>query len=401
MNQKNRKIPGVTNTDIAGSQSSALKKSPASKPDIQSTKSDGKMELQNISTEIENQRDVRKRGSQNRRKSKRRNAKTASRNKSSDKALDEFFQNKSRAADLFETAFGDEIGPIDPKRLRLGNSNQKLLGKDALRDIDRSNDLLYVYQDENGKEALFTLILEDQKYSDCHMLKRVLDSCYAQAVRWLEGKESETKVNAKNKTKKINEYFPEIFPVVFHHRHGPRNEPCSLSELTRNKSGRHFDVSYVVIEPEDLKESCKDADNRYLGLGFDLLHKLERKAKAKQNGSDNQSDNESLLIEFEQLVIGFPEDVIKVMKAEAGVPDKIEEWIDQKRLNEQKEEGEQMSVLRELYDNRDRKLEDYDRMVKKISKAEQRANQIQEEKDRQIEKLLEHIRKSEPDFRLE
>lgn len=89
------------------------------------------------------------------------------------------------------------------------------------------------------------------------------------------------------------------------------------------------------------------------------------------------------------------------MKAEAGVPDKIEEWIDQKRLNEQKEEGEQMSVLRELYDNRDRKLEDYDRMVKKISKAEQRANQIQEEKDRQIEKLLEHIRKSEPDFRLE
>ncbi len=60
-----------------------------------------------------------------------------------------------------------------------------------------------------------------------------------------------------------------------------------------------------------------------------------------------------------------------------------------------------MSVLRELYDNRDRKLEDYDRMVKKISKAEQRANQIQEEKDRQIEKLLEHIRKSEPDFRLE
>ncbi|WP_304755078.1 hypothetical protein, partial [Ileibacterium valens] len=66
-----------------------------------------------------------------------------------------------------------------------------------------------------------------------------------------------------------------------------------------------------------------------------------------------------------------------------------------------KEEGEQMSVLRELYDNRDRKLEDYDRMVKKISKAEQRANQIQEEKDRQIEKLLEHIRKSEPDFRLE
>ncbi|WP_286347481.1 hypothetical protein, partial [Ileibacterium valens] len=62
---------------------------------------------------------------------------------------------------------------------------------------------------------------------------------------------------------------------------------------------------------------------------------------------------------------------------------------------------EQMSVLRELYDNRDRKLEDYDRMVKKISKAEQRANQIQEEKDRQIEKLLEHIRKSEPDFRLE
>ncbi|OLU36380.1 hypothetical protein, partial [Ileibacterium valens] len=90
-----------------------------------------------------------------------------------------------------------------------------------------------------------------------------------------------------------------------------------------------------------------------------------------------------------------------VMKAEAGVPDKIEEWIDQKRLNEQKEEGEQMSVLRELYDNRDRKLEDYDRMVKKISKAEQRANQIQEEKDRQIEKLLEHIRKSEPDFRLE
>ncbi|WP_286356489.1 hypothetical protein [Ileibacterium valens] len=138
-----------------------------------------------------------------------------------------------------------------------------------------------------------------------------------------------------------------------------------------------------------------------MGLGFDLLHKLERKAKAKQNGSDNQSDNESLLIEFEQLVIGFPEDVIKVMKAEAGVPDKIEEWIDQKRLNEQKEEGEQMSVLRELYDNRDRKLEDYDRMVKKISKAEQRANQIQEEKDRQIEKLLEHIRKSEPDFRLE
>ncbi|WP_304770021.1 hypothetical protein, partial [Ileibacterium valens] len=83
-----------------------------------------------------------------------------------------------------------------------------------------------------------------------------------------------------------------------------------------------------------------------MGLGFDLLHKLERKAKAKQNGSDNQSDNESLLIEFEQLVIGFPEDVIKVMKAEAGVPDKIEEWIDQKRLNEQKEEGEQMSVLR-------------------------------------------------------
>lgn len=41
-----------------------------------------------------------------------------------------------------------------------------------------------------------------------------------------------------------------------------------------------------------------------------------------------------------------------------------------KRLNEQKEEGEQMSVLRELYDNRDRKLEDYDRMVEKISKAE-------------------------------
>ncbi|WP_289220859.1 hypothetical protein [Ileibacterium valens] len=59
------------------------------------------------------------------------------------------------------------------------------------------------------------------------------------------------------------------------------------------------------------------------------------------------------------------------MKAEAGVSDKIEEWIDQKRLNEQKEEGEQMSVLRELYDNRDRKLEDYDRMVEKISKAEQ------------------------------
>ena len=58
------------------------------------------------------------------------------------------------------------------------------------------------------------------------------------------------------------------------------------------------------------------------------------------------------------------------MKAEAGVSDKIEEWIDQKRLNEQKEEGEQMSVLRELYDNRDRKLEDYDRMVEKISKAE-------------------------------
>ncbi|WP_305346078.1 Rpn family recombination-promoting nuclease/putative transposase, partial [Ileibacterium valens] len=95
------------------------------------------------------------------------------------------------------------------------------LGKDALRDIDRSNDLLFVYQDENGKEALFTLILENQKYSDGHMLKRMLDSCYAQAVHWLESKESETKVNAKNKTKKINEYFPEIFPVVFHHRHGP------------------------------------------------------------------------------------------------------------------------------------------------------------------------------------
>ena len=145
-----------------------------------------------------------------------------------------------------------------------------------------------------------------------------------------------------------------------------------------------------------------------MGLGFDLLHKLERKAKAKQNGSDNQSDNESLLIEFEQLVIGFPEDVIKVMKAEAGVPDKIEEWIDQKRLNEQKEEGEQMSVLRELYDNRDRKLENYDRMVEKISIAEQKNNRlehelgvarqetsmaekkvrmIQEEKDRQIQKL--------------
>ncbi len=89
------------------------------------------------------------------------------------------------------------------------------------------------------------------------------------------------------------------------------------------------------------------------------------------------------------------------MKAEAGVSDKIEEWIDQKRLNEQKEEGVQMGVLRELYDNRDRKLEDYDRIVEKISKADQRANQIQEEKDRQIEKLLEHIRKSEPDFRLE
>ncbi|WP_273234258.1 hypothetical protein [Ileibacterium valens] len=158
-----------------------------------------------------------------------------------------------------------------------------------------------------------------------------------------------------------------------------------------------------------------------MGLGFDLLHKLERKAKAKQNGSDNQSDNESLLIEFEQLVIGFPEDVIKVMKAEAGVPDKIEEWIDQKRLNEQKEEGEQMSVLRELYDNRDRKLENYDRMVEKISIAEQKNNRlehelgvarqetsmaekkvrmIQEEKDRQIQKLLEHIRKNEPDFKL-
>ncbi|WP_304684055.1 hypothetical protein [Ileibacterium valens] len=90
-----------------------------------------------------------------------------------------------------------------------------------------------------------------------------------------------------------------------------------------------------------------------------------------------------------------------MMKAEAGVSDKIEEWIDQKRLNEQKEEGVQMGVLRELYDNRDRKLEDYDRIVEKISKADQRANQIQEEKDRQIEKLLEHIRKSEPDFRLE
>ncbi|MEY8380008.1 hypothetical protein AAK979_03010 [Ileibacterium valens] len=174
----------------------------------------------------------------------------------------------------------------------------------------------------------------------------------------------------KNKTKKISEYFPEIFPVVFHHGDGPWNEPRSLSELTRNKSGRHFEVSYVVIEPEDLKESCKDSDNRYLGLGLDLLHKLERKAKSKQDGSDNQSDNESLLREFEYLVIEFPEDVIKVMGAEAGVPDKIEEWIDQKRLNEQKEEGEQMSVLRELYDNRDRKLEDYDRMVEKISKAE-------------------------------
>ncbi len=158
-----------------------------------------------------------------------------------------------------------------------------------------------------------------------------------------------------------------------------------------------------------------------MGLGFDLLHKLERKAKAKQNGSDNQSDNESLLREFECLVIEFPEDVIKVMKAEAGVPDKIEEWIDQKRLNEQKEEGEQMSVLRELYDNRDRKLENYDRMVEKISIAEQKNNRlehelgvarqetsmaekkvrmIQEEKDRQIQKLLEHIRKNEPDFKL-
>ncbi|OLU36682.1 hypothetical protein BM735_12055 [Erysipelotrichaceae bacterium NYU-BL-F16] len=42
-----------------------------------------------------------------------------------------------------------------------------------------------------------------------------------------------------------------------------------------------------------------------------------------------------------------------------------------KRLNEQKEEGEQMSVLRELYDNRDRNLEHYDRMVEEMSKAEQ------------------------------
>ncbi|WP_304769941.1 hypothetical protein, partial [Ileibacterium valens] len=86
-----------------------------------------------------------------------------------------------------------------------------------------------------------------------------------------------------------------------------------------------------------------------------------------------------------------------------------------------KEEGEQMSVLRELYDNRDRKLENYDRMVEKISIAEQKNNRlehelgvarqetsmaekkvrmIQEEKDRQIQKLLEHIRKNEPDFKL-
>jgi len=42
-----------------------------------------------------------------------------------------------------------------------------------------------------------------------------------------------------------------------------------------------------------------------LGLGLDLLNKLERKAKAKLNRSDNQSDNESLLIEFEHLVIEF------------------------------------------------------------------------------------------------
>ncbi len=50
------------------------------------------------------------------------------------------------------------------------------------------------------------------------------------------------------------------------------------------------------------------------------------------------------------------EDVIKVVSAEAGVPDKFEDWIERKRQMEQKAEEDKMSFLKEYYENLDKKI---------------------------------------------
>lgn len=49
-------------------------------------------------------------------------------------------------------------------------------------------------------------------------------------------KKSQTKVNTKNKTNKIDKYFTHFFSVVFHHGDSPWNELNLLCDLTSHES---------------------------------------------------------------------------------------------------------------------------------------------------------------------
>ncbi|WP_304684294.1 hypothetical protein [Ileibacterium valens] len=185
MKQKNKKnIARAAKTTSSASPASVMENRITLKPEPKDSKLDGKIKVKNKSVQTKHLTGAPKGNPRKTGKQKNGHSKTGLRNKPTDKALDGFYQNKVRAADLFETALKDQIGPLNPKQLRLSNPNQKHLGKDAKTDVDRSNDLLFEYQDKSGTKVLITLILENQKYCDGDMLERLLDSSYVQVKRW-------------------------------------------------------------------------------------------------------------------------------------------------------------------------------------------------------------------------
>ncbi|OLU40886.1 Rpn family recombination-promoting nuclease/putative transposase [Ileibacterium valens] len=350
MKQKNKKnIARAAKTTSSASPASVMENRITLKLEPKDSKLDGKIKVKNKSVQTKHLTGAPKGNPRKTGKQKNGHSKTGLRNKPTDKALDGFYQNKVRAADLFETALKDQIGPLNPKQLRLSNPNQKHLGKDAKTDVDRSNVLLFEYQDKSGTKVLITLILENQKYCDGDMLERLLDSSYVQVKRWF------ARVKAKPKARPP-EKLPGIYTVVFFHGDSRWSESISLDEVSEAQTSGDIRFGYHVLEPKDLKEFCKDPDNHDLGVLLCLLHELERKTNTKQNRSESECDIESLITKFDHLMLTASEDVIKVVSAEAGVPDKFEDWIERKRQMEQKAEEDKMSFLKEYYENLDKKI---------------------------------------------
>lgn len=248
----------------------------------------------------------------------------------SDAVLNDFYHNKSRAADLFDAAMKPDISHINPDRLKLFNETGKLpdidLDVDFEIDTNSISSILYEYQDESGHEYYISLFLVKQSQGDDSMLRFLLDYDYVLTSDWirreLPATEDEQKDTLKNPNAK--KYLPVVCSIVLHYGPGLWDESLSFN-------GGFLQLGYSVIEIEDLKELCENPDNKDLSILLSLMHGHKNEKEESQERIVRQGDKKTRNKEFQSQLLKSSEDVIRVAAAVAGEPDKAKEWIERKR----------------------------------------------------------------------